>query len=257
MYAPKFLLAIFTLFAGLWLVKGLCKGIEKYFAVRDFDPSLEGFLLSVVRIVLRVLVLVTVASMVGIEMTSFIAILGAAGFAVGLSLQGTLQNFAGGVILLVLRPFKVGDFIEAEGFKGKVKKIQIFSTVLKTADNKTIIIPNSPLATGSVVNYSTESTRRVDFTFGISYDDDIDKAKQILLELAESNSNIIQDPKPYVAVSELGDNSVSIILRVWTASSDYWSVFFYMQELVKKTFDKQGLSFPYPQNDVHLYRVNN
>ena len=193
--------------------------------------------------------------MVGIQMTSFIAILGAAGLAVGMALSGTLQNFAGGVMILIFKPFKNGDFIEAQGHTGTVSEIQIFNTILKTLDNKTIIIPNGGLANGSMTNYSTEEKRRVDWTFGVGYGDKTDDAKGLLLELMSEDSRILSDPAaPFVAVSELGDSSVNFAVRAWVKAEDYWGVFFDMNEKVYNTFDKKGLSIPYPQMDVHVHK---
>jgi small conductance mechanosensitive channel len=170
-----------------------------------------------------------------------------------MALSGTLQNFAGGVILLILKPFRVGDFIEAQGFMGTVKEIQIFNTILKTPDNKTIIIPNGGLSTGSMTNFSTEPLRRVDFSFGIGYGDDIDKAKGIINGLIKADSRILADPAPFVAVGELADSSVNFVVRVWADSGDYWGIFFDLTEKVKKAFDKEGVSIPFPQTDVHVY----
>jgi small conductance mechanosensitive channel len=192
--------------------------------------------------------------MVGVAMTSFIAVLGAAGLAVGMALSGTLQNFAGGVMILIFKPFKVGDFIEAQGYAGSVREIQIFNTILKTPDNKTIIIPNGGLSTGSMVNYSAEETRRVDFTFGIGYNDNIDQAKGILSKLIENDTRILKDPAPFIAVSELADSSVNLVVRVWARTADYWGVFFDMTEAVKKTFDNEGVEIPFPQTTLHLVK---
>jgi len=203
---------------------------------------------------LKLLLFISVITMVGIQMTSFIAILGAAGLAFGLALSGTLQNFAGGVMLLILKPFKAGDFIEAQGFTGTVKEIQIFHTILNTIDNKTIIIPNGPLSNGAVTNYSAEPHRRVDWTFGISYSDNIDHAREIVLGLLNADKRILQEPAPFVGLISLGDNSVDLITRAWVETPDYWDVFFAMNERVKKAFDDKSISIPFPQHDVHLYQ---
>jgi small conductance mechanosensitive channel len=173
-----------------------------------------------------------------------------------LALSGTLQNFAGGVMLLIFRPYKTGDYIDGLGYNGTVSEIQIFVTVLKTPDNKTVILPNGPLATSSLINYSTQPTRRVDMTFGIAYTDNIDKAKKILKELTEKDKRILKDPAPAIAVSELADSSVNIVVRPWVNTGDYWAVYFDMHENVKKEFDKQGISIPFPQNDIHLFKAN-
>jgi small conductance mechanosensitive channel len=189
-------------------------------------------------------------------MTSFIAILAAAGLAVGMALSGTLQNFAGGVMILLFRPFKVGDYINALGYSGTVKEIQIFNTILTTPDNVTIILPNGGLSGSAMTNYSTQATRRVDLTYGIGYDDDIDKAREILKNLIAGDKRILKDPEPFVAVSELADSSVNFVVRVWVNSSDYWGVFFDMQETVKKRFDDNGVSIPFPQTDVHVHQTS-
>jgi small conductance mechanosensitive channel len=254
-YGPKLVLAIITLVVGLWMINLLSRGISKAFARKEFDPSLQGFLVSLVGMTLKTLLLVSVAGMVGIEMTSFIAILGAAGLAVGMALSGTLQNFAGGVMILIFRPFRVGDVIEAQGFTGKVSEIQIFFTVMKTPDNKTIIVPNAPLSSGSLINYSTEATRRVDFVFGIGYSDDIDKAKGVIRSLYEADSRVLKDPEPFIAVGELADSSVNFTVRLWVAKDDYWGVHFDLIEAVKKEFDRQGISIPFPQRDIHLHNA--
>lgn len=250
-YAPKLVLAILTLIIGMWIV-GIIVGIlKRTMNKRGVDTSLQPFLCSLAGSILKILVLISVAGMVGIQMTSFIAILGAAGLAVGMALSGTLQNFAGGVMILIFKPFKVGDFVEAQGFAGVIKEIQIFNTIMKTGDNKTIIIPNAPLSGGPMINYSTEAQRRVDMSFGIGYNDDIDKAKKVLQGLLDGDSRILKDPASLIVVGELADSSVNFTVRAWVNAADYWGVFFAMHENVKKTFDKEGISIPYPQMDVH------
>jgi small conductance mechanosensitive channel len=253
-YGPKLLLAIVVLIIGLWIIKLVVKGIKKALVRSDVDESLMKFLCSLAGVLLKALLLISVASMIGIATTSFIAILGAAGLAVGLALQGSLGNFAGGVLILLFKPFKVGDVIEAQGHLGLVNSIQIFVTVLKTFDNKTIFIPNGPLSNGSITNYSTEPQRRVDMTFGIGYGDDIKKAKDILQKLVDGDGRILKDPAPMIALSELGDSSVNFVVRPWVKGADYWGVFFDMHEKVKLEFDKQGISIPFPQQDVHLFK---
>jgi small conductance mechanosensitive channel len=252
-YGPNVLLAILTLIIGLWIIKILSKGFSKAMDKADLEASLKEFLLSLVGILLKVLLVISVVSMLGVQMTSFIALLAAAGLAVGLALQGSLANFAGGVLILLFKPFKVGDFIDAQGYMGTVNAIQVFNTILKTPDNKTIFMPNGNLSNGSLTNFTTEETRRVDWLFGIGYGDDLKKAKDILNDLIKKDSRIKNDPAPLVVVSELGDNSVNFTVRVWVQSSDYWGVFFAMQENVKLTFDAQGISIPFPQRDVHVY----
>jgi len=253
-YGGQLLLAILTLLIGLWVIGRIMKGVKKVFEARDFDASLQSFLLSVFAIVLKIMLIISVISMVGVEMTSFIAILAAAGLAIGMALSGTLQNFAGGVMILILKPFKTGDYITAEGHSGTVKEIQIFHTILNTPDKKTIILPNGPVANGSTVNYSTEPVRRVDFTFGIGYNDDIDKAKNVIQEVIDKDERIFKDPTPFIGVINLGDSSVDLVTRVWANAGDYWGIFFDMQETIKKEFDRQGVSIPFPQRDVHLYQ---
>lgn len=251
-FGYKLVGAILALIVGLYLIKVLLNGLSKLMKKRNIDDSLQPFLRSMLGIVLKVLLVVSVLSMIGIEMTSFVAILGAAGLAVGMALSGTLQNFAGGVMILIFKPFKVGHVITAQGYTGSVYEIQIFNTILKTPDNKHIIIPNGGLSTGSMVNFSKEPTRRVDWTFGIGYGDDVDKARAVLKRLISEDERIKQDPEPFIAVSELGDSSVNFAVRVWVDAGDYWPVFFAMNEKVYKTFDKEGLNIPFPQMDVHV-----
>jgi len=251
-WGPKLVGAILALIVGLWLANMIANGLGRRMEKNEVDPSLRPFLKSLVGTLLKVLVVVSVLGMVGIQMTSFIAILGAAGLAVGMALSGTLQNFAGGAMILIFRPFKVGDFIEAQGYAGSVNTIQIFNTILKTPDNKTIIIPNGGLSTSSMVNYSTEATRRVDWTFGIAYGDDIDKAKEVLSGLLKTNDKVLKDPEPFIELGELADSSINFTVRAWVNAADYWSVHFYMLENVYRKFGEAGLNIPFPQMDVHL-----
>lgn len=253
-YGPKLLLAILTLIIGLWLINRVMKGLNQTLTSR-VDATLGQFVSSILSVVLKVVLLISVASMVGIETTSFIAVLGAAGLAVGLALQGSLANFAGGVLILLFKPFKVGDLIQAQGHTGTVKDIQIFNTILKTGDNRIVIIPNGALSNSSMININQEATRRVDFTFGISYNDDIDRARAALHFLANNDARVLANPSPLVAVSELADSSVNFTMRVWVNTPDYWGVYFDMHELVKKEFDAQGISIPYPQQDLHVHQL--
>ena len=253
-YGGKLVLAIITLLLGLWLIKRLSKGLRKLFEARSFEKTLQTFLISMISIILKILLFISVIMMVGVQMTSFIAILGAAGLAFGMALSGTLQNFAGGVILLILKPFKVGDFVEAQGYAGTVKEMQIFHTVLNTPDKKTVIIPNGALSSGSMINYSAETVRRVEWTFGISYSDNLDKARDIILEVVKADERILGDPEPFVGLISLGDSSVNLVTRVWVNSTDFWPVFFDINERVKRTFDSKGISIPFPQRDVHLFQ---
>jgi small conductance mechanosensitive channel len=251
----KLIGAILVLIIGLWIVKGMTKTIRRMMEKSKMDESLIPFLGSIIGVILKVLVVISVLGMVGIEMTSFIAILGAAGLAIGMALSGTLQNFAGGVMILIFKPFKVGDLIEAQGYTGSVKEIQIFNTILETLDGQTIILPNSPVSTGAIINKSTKPVRRVDLTVGIGYDDDIDKAREVLKGLAEADERVLKDPNYDIFVSELADSSVNFAFRLWVNTPDYWGVYFDMHEAVKKALDKNGISIPYPQTDVHIHNV--
>ena len=252
-YGPKLLLAIVTLIIGFWIIKLVLKTTANTMEKGKLDISLQHFLSSLVGVLLKALLLISVLSMIGIQMTSFIAILGAAGLAIGLALQGSLANFAGGVLILLFKPYKIGDLIEAQGYLGIVKEIQIFNTIINTLDNKTIILPNGGVSNSNITNYFTEPTLRVDMTFGIGYSDDIKKAKEILTTLLTSDSRVLKDPEPMVVLSEHGESSVNFTVRGWCKNEDYWGVYFDMQEKVKLEFDKQGISIPFPQQDVHIY----
>ena len=254
-YAPKVISALVVLVIGLIIIRMIVNGVRKAFEKKKFDVTLQRFLVSMIGILLKAALAITVIGMLGIQMTTFVAMLGAAGLAIGLALSGTLQNFAGGVILLILRPYRVGDFVEMQGHSGTVKEIQIFNTILTTPDNKTIIIPNSPISTGSMINYSTQPKRRVDFTIGIGYDDDIDKARDVILGVINKDERVHKDPEPFIAVSALADSSVNFVLRVWADSGDYWGVYFENLEAIKKALDANNISIPYPQRDVHLHTV--
>lgn len=251
-YGLRLLGAIVVLFVGLWLIGLLTRSTHKMMSRSNIEPSLNSFLKSMMNILFKILLIISVLGMMGVQMTSFIAILGAAGLAVGMALSGTLQNFAGGVMILLFKPFKVGDYISAQGHSGSVKEIQVFTTMLTTPDNKVIIIPNGGLSNGSMTNYSKQETRRVDWTFGIGYGDDYDAAKAFILELIAEDKRIHTSPEPLVALAELADSSVNITVRVWAKSSDYWGVFFEMNEKYYKRAGKRGINIPYPQMDVHL-----
>jgi len=253
-YGPKLLGAIAVWIIGGWIIKALIRGFGRIMDRSKMDASLVPFLKGIIGALLKVMLVISVLSMLGIQMTSFIAILGAAGLAIGMAMSGTLQNFAGGVMILIFKPFKVGDLIDAQGYLGTVSAIQIFNTILKTPDNKTIIIPNGGLSTSSMTNYSTEDTRRVDWTIGIAYGDDVDKARKVIKQLSDEDSRILKDPEVFIQVSELADSSVNFAVRAWVKSADYWGVFFDMNEKVYKTFDKEGLNIPFPQMDVHLQK---
>lgn len=252
-YAPQLLLAILTLIIGMWIINRVLTAADKALS-KKFDPTLTRFVQNLVGIGLKLILLISVAGMVGIETTSFIAVLGAAGLAIGLALQGNLANFASGVLILVFKPFKAGDFIEGGGKMGTVREIQIFTTVLMTPDNKKVIVPNSSITGDAITNFSAETTRRVDFVFGIGYGDDIDKARQTLKSLISEDKRIHKDPAEVIVISELGDSSVNFTVRVWVNAADYWGVYFDMHENVKKRFDSEGISIPFPQRDVHIYQ---
>lgn len=255
-YGPKLIGAIITLIVGLWIVKQITKFVKKSFEKRNIDPSLRPFLISLINTLLKVFVIISALGTMGIEMTSFVAILGAAGLAIGMALSGTLQNFAGGVIILILKPFKVGDFVEAQGFIGTVSSIQVFNTILKTLDNVTVIIPNGGLSTGALKNYSTEENRRVDWSFGIGYGDDVEKARGILNTIFEADSRVFKDPAPFIQVEALADSSVNLATRVWCKGADYWDIYMETNEKVYNEFNKQGINIPFPQMDVHVHKDN-
>lgn len=252
-YGTSLLFAILVLVIGFWLVKRINNIVETTFEKKDYDPSLESFLASMIAISLRILVIITALSQLGIEMTSFVALLGAAGLAIGMAFSGTLSNLAGGVMILFFKPYKVGDFIEAQGESGTVKELRIFNTILNTVDNKTVIIPNGPLANGNMINYSTQTKRRVDFTVGIAYGDDYDTAKNTLLEFVKDDPRIIDEEDNFIGLVELGDSSVNLTLRVWCNTQDYWAVYFNMNERIYKEFGSKGLNIPFPQMDVHVH----
>jgi len=253
-YGPKIIAAVVVWIIGSWIIKLVLSGLNKIMNKSNVDASLKPFLNSLISMVLKVMLAISVLGMVGIEMTSFVAILAAAGLAVGMALSGTLQNFAGGVMILIFKPFKVGDFIDAQGHAGTVREIQIFNTIMKTADNKTIILPNGGLSTGSMVNFSTEQTRRVDWTIGIAYGDDVDKARAVIKRMCDADTRILKDPEVVIVVSALADSSVNFAVRAWVKAPDYWGVFFDMNENVYKTFGSEGLNIPFPQMDVHLHK---
>ena len=248
-------IALAILLIGLWIAKRIKNIAASVMEKRGVDPLLASFSSSIAHILIVVFVVIASLGQLGIQTTSLVAVLGAAGLAVGLALQGSLSNFASGVIIIALRPFKVGDFVEAGGVSGVVEGIQIFSTSMRTGDNKAIIIPNSAITGGTIPNFSAKDTRRVDLVFGIGYNDDIPTAKAILQRLIDEDDRILKDPAPVIAVGELADNSVNIIVRPWTSTADYWGVYWDLTEKVKLTFDKEGISIPYPQRDVHLHQV--
>ncbi len=248
-YLPQLLLAIVTLVIGLWLINRFVATIDKKLTARD--PTLGRFATGVVSMLLKVVLLISVASMVGIATTSFIAVLGAAGLAVGLALQGSLANFAGGVLILIFKPFKVGDIIEAQGFLGTVKEIQILYTVVDTFDNRQVVMPNASLSNASLTNYSAYENRRVDMTIGISYGDDIQKAREVIQKTLATDERILQDPAPMIVVGDLGESSVDLKVRIWAHGDVLWFCYWDMLEKIKVAFDENGITIPFPQRDVH------
>ena len=256
-YGKMLIIAAIVFSLGWWLIKKLLRGLKKILELRGVDVTLRPFLISVSSISLKLLLIISVISYLGIPMTSFVALLGAAGLAIGMAFSGTLQNFAGGIILLVLKPFKVGDFIEAQGFAGTVKEIQIFNTFMLTPDNKAVIIPNGGLATGALINYSKMEQRRVDLKFSISYSDSMEQAKEIIRGVIARHDKVLSEPEPLVVVMTLADNSVDIVCRIWVNTPDYWDVYFFMIENVKNEFDKNNITIPFPQRELHVVGGDN
>ena len=246
-------LAIFLL--GKFFIRMIVTATSKMMQKQGVDKTLETFICNLVRTALMVVVVIAAIGALGVETTSFIAIFGAAGLAVGLALQGSLSNFASGVLIVLFRPYRVGDFIEAAGIAGSVEQVQILTTILKTGDNKQIIIPNSQIMDSIITNYSANDTRRVDMVVGVSYDDDLDKVRKTIEELLAADDRVLDEPAPTIAVSELADSSVNFIVRPWVKSGDYSGLKFDLTEAIKKRFDKEGISFPYPQRDVHVYKT--
>jgi len=248
----KVIAAIAIFIIGRWVAKGVRVGVRRMMKKTDVDPIVIGFVGSITYIALLAFVIVAALGQLGIQTTSFIAILGAAGLAIGLALQGSLANFAAGFLMIIFRPFKVGDFIEGAGVAGVVETIQIFTTTLKTGDNKTIIIPNAKLSGDNIINYSAQTRRRVDMTVGVAYDADLSKVRDVLKDIISKEARVHSDPEPLIAVAELADNSVNFIVRVWTDTGDYWGVKFSMTETIKNRFDEEGIGIPFPQRDIHI-----
>jgi small conductance mechanosensitive channel len=250
-YGVRIIGAIAIFVIGKWIAKKLSGLIKKVMERGEIDPTLSAFIASIIDIILMVVVVLAAIKNLGIDTTSFIAILGAAGLAVGLALQGTFGNIGSGVILILFRPFEVGNFVSVGGESGTVEAITLFNTTLLTPDNKVILIPNSTVASGNITNFSKKEERRVDFVFGIGYDDDLKLAKATLQEIIDADARILKDPASFIGVGELGDSSVNFTVRVWVKASDYWGVHFDTIETVKLTFDEKGISIPYPQMDIH------
>lgn len=250
-YGSRVLLAIITLAIGWWLINKVTQKLGGLLALRNADLALQGFISSLANIILKVLLIVSVASMIGVETTSFVAAIGAAGLAIGLALQGSLANFAGGVLILLFRPFRIGDWIEAQGVSGTVDSIQIFHTVLRTGDNKTIIVPNGNLSNGIITNTNRQPTRKVVFDVGVDYEADLQKAREVLLDLAK-DERVLAEPAPQAVISTLGDSSITVSLRVWVKTADYWNVMFMFNEQSRDRLKTAGIDIPFPQRVIRV-----
>ena len=251
-FGIKLVAAIVVLLLGRWVIKLIKKGMMRMMDRRNADRTLSTFLMSLVSVLLTFILIIAIVGILGINTSSLVALLASAGLAVGMALSGTLQNFAGGVMIMLFKPFKVGDFISAQGCDGTVNEIQIFNTHVLTPDNKEVILPNGALATGVMTNFSKQGTRRVDWSFSIAYGDDYDKAKTVLRRLCEEDERIQKTPEPFIEVGKLNNSSVDVTVRVWVNAADYWPVFFNMNEKVYKTFSQEGMNIPFPQIDVHM-----
>lgn len=249
------LVAAVILFGGIWLANQARPHVRGTLVNRNLDPMLATFITSIAHIIAIIFIFIAALSELGIQTTSLIAIVGAAGLAVALSLQSSLSSFAAGVMIIAFRPFKVGDYIEAGGTAGIVEEIQIFSTRMCTGDNKAVIVPNSSIINDNIINHSDKDVRRVDMVFGISYKDDIGMAREILRDVLKQDERVLEDPEPTIAVSQLGDSSVNLIVRPWVRTDDYWPVLWDMTENIKLRFDKEGINIPYPQRDIHLHQA--
>ena len=251
----KLLFAVLILIIGSWVAKVIKGILTRVLNRKKLDPIVVGFLANLTYIILLVAVVLAALGKLGIQTTSFVAIIGAAGLAIGLALQGALANFAAGFLMVIFRPFKKGDYVEAGGTAGVVDEIQVFTTILNTPDNRRVIVPNGKIMSDSITNYSAKDTRRLDLTFGVSYSDNIPKVKQVLQQIVDEDARVLKDPAAQILVGELGDSSVNFIMRVWIKSSDYWPFKFDATEKVKITFDQEGISIPFPQRDVHLFQA--
>ncbi|MCF8038426.1 MAG: mechanosensitive ion channel [Desulfohalobiaceae bacterium] len=254
LYGLQVVAALAILVLGFWASRLIRNAIRRLMHKKKVDETLTSFACNLAYAALLVFVIIAAVNKLGFQTTSFIAIIGAAGLAIGLALQGSLANFAAGVLMIIFRPFKAGDYIEGGGTAGTVEEIEIFTTKLVSPDNKYIIVPNAKMLSDNIVNYSTKETRRVTLTFGISYGDDVDKARSVIQAVIDQDDRILQDPMPAVLVSALSESSVDLSVRVWTKNADFWGVHFDLMEKVKKAFDAQGLTIPFPQRDVHLYQ---
>ncbi len=256
-FAIDLALAFVIFFLGRFVIRLVVRAISKAMQKNAVEKTLETFICNLVSMALTVVVVIAAIGQVGVQTSSFIAIFGAAGLAVGLALQGSLSNFASGVLIVLFRPYKVGDFVEAAGISGSVDQVQILTTILKTGDNKQVIVPNSQIMDSIITNYSAHDTRRVDMLIGVSYDDDLDKVRKTLEEIIAADDRILNDPAPKIAVAELADSSVNFVVRPWCTTADYSAVMWDLTETIKKRFDQEGISFPFPQRDVHLYKASN
>jgi small conductance mechanosensitive channel len=255
-FGKNLIIAIAIYYVGKLAVSMLVRGMRKVMHARDVDKTLEVFLCNLVRMTLMFIVIIAAIGQLGVETASFIGIFAAAGLAVGLALQGSLSNFAAGVLIVLFRPYRVGDFVEAAGIAGVVEQVQILTTILRTGDNKQVIVPNGQIMDSIVTNYSAKETRRVDMVIGVSYADDLDKVRKTLQEIIAADDRILEDPAPVIAVAALADSSVNFNVRPWVKTADYWAVLWDLTEAIKKRFDQEGISFPFPQQDVHLYKAD-
>ncbi|MVF14283.1 mechanosensitive ion channel [Ketobacter sp. MCCC 1A13808] len=256
LYAPKVLLALITLIVGLWIIGAISKAIEYVLEKRDFDISLRKWLSSILSLLLKFCLLISVVSMIGVQTTSFIAMLGAAGLAVGLALQGSLSNFAGGVLILIFKPYKVGDYIKANGEEGTVEAVDVFYTFLITQDHKHVVLPNGPLANGNLVNYTRDETRRIDLAVGVSYNTEFDDAEKALIDMMKQDERVLADPPPFVGVTDYGDSSINLTVRAWCKTEHYWPLRFAINKQIKPALDAANISIPFPQRDVHMIPAN-
>lgn len=255
-FGKNLVIALLIFYVGRMAIALIVRGLRKLMQKQDVDKTLETFVCNLVRMALLVVVIIAAIGALGIQTTSFIAIFGAAGLAIGLALQGSLSNFAAGVLIVLFRPYRVGNYIEGAGISGTVEQVQILTTILITPDNKEVIVPNSQIMNSIITNYSANDTRRVDMVVGVSYDDDIDKVRSTIEDLVAADDRILDEPACTIAVSALADSSVNFVVRPWVKSGDYWGVMFDMTEAIKKRFDEEGISFPFPQQDVHLYKAS-
>jgi small conductance mechanosensitive channel len=256
LYGVNIVTALAIFIVGRWIAKAVRSMVRKVMAKKNVDPIIIGFTCNMAYIAMLAFIIIAALGQLGIQTTSFIAILGAAGLAIGLALQGSLSNFAAGFLMVIFRPFNVGDYIEGAGVAGTVEEIQIFTTTLVTPDNKTVIIPNSKLTGDNIINWTAKGTRRVDMVFGIGYGDDIDKARQIMTDILAKDERILKEKPTQISVVELADSSVNFVVRPWAKVSDYWGVYMDAMENIKKAFDAAGVSIPFPQRDVHVYKHN-